>query len=114
MLRAEPQRWGEKKFDLLVDLAGKIASVLDYKHIDAATMRDNIYVPQGYQDVEEQWRQLRETWLQVLNGERPLPMTMVGPIQIDEPMQPVAELPLAQQPARPGLPPAEAQPGNGN
>jgi hypothetical protein len=112
-LRAEPQRWGEKKFDLLVDLVCKIGKALEYEHIDAATMRDNIYVPQGYQDVEEQWRQLRETWLQVLNGQRPLPMTVVGPVQVDEPMQPVAELPLAQQPARPALP-AEALPGNGN
>ena len=93
---------------------GKIAKALEYEHIDAATMRDNIYVPQGYQDVEEQWRQLRETWLQVLNGKRPLPMTVVGPVQVEEPLPLIPELPLAQQPARPALPPAEAQPDNGN
>jgi hypothetical protein len=114
MLKAEPQRWGEKKFDLLVDLVGRVATALDYNHIDAATLRDNMYVPKGYQDVEDQWSQLRAAWLQVLNGQRQIPMTMVGPIQVDAPMQPVAELPLAAQSARPALPPAEAQPDNGN
>lgn len=110
MLKAEPQRWGEKKFDLLVDLVVKMAKALDYDHIDAATLRDNVYVPQGYQDVEEQWRQIREAWQQVLNGQRPLAMTMVGPIQVEQPMQPVQELlpePHREpQPARPALPPA--------
>jgi hypothetical protein len=113
-LRAEPQRWGEKKFDLLVDLVCKIAKTLDYDHIDAATLRDNLYVPKGYQDVEEQGQQMRAALLEMLNGQRPLPMTVVGPVQVEQPMQPVAELPLAQQPARPALPPAQAQPDNGN
>jgi hypothetical protein len=114
MLRAEPQRWGEKKFDLLVDLVLKIAKTLDYDHIDAATLRDNVYVPKGYQDVEEQGQQMRAALLELLNGQRPLPMTMVGPVQVEEPMQPVAELPVAPQPARPALPPAQPQPGDGN
>ena len=111
MLRAEAQRWGEKKFDLLVDLVGKIAKALDYGHIDAATLRDNVYVPKGYQDVEEQGQQMRAALLEMLNGQRPLPMTMVGPVQVEAPLQPLAELPLAPQPARPALPPAEAPPG---
>jgi hypothetical protein len=107
-------RWLEKKFDLLVHLVYEIAQTLDYTHIDEAMLRDNTYVPQGYADVEAEWHQIRQAWLQVLNGQRPLPMTMVGPVQVDAPMPPVAELPLAQQPARPALPPAEVQPDNGN
>jgi hypothetical protein len=106
MLRLEPQRWGGRKYELLIDLVGKVAAALDYNHIDSATLRDNIYVPQGYQDVEEQWKQIREGWLQVLNGQRPMPMTMVGPVQVEAPMQPIAELPVVQ-PARAALPPAE-------
>jgi hypothetical protein len=109
MLRADNQGWGRRKFDLLVDLVGKIANTLDYEHIDAATLRDNVYVPQGYQDVEEQWRQIREAWQQVLNGQRPLSMTMVGPIQVEPPMQPVPELPV-QAVRAPALPPAENNP----
>lgn len=105
MLRADAQRWGERKFDLLVDLTCKIANALDYEHIDAATLRDNLYVPQGYQDVEEQWRQIREAWLQMLNGQRPLPVTMVGPVQVEQPMHPVQELPVPPRPVQPALPP---------
>jgi hypothetical protein len=109
MLKADSQRWGEKKFDLLVDLVGKIANTLDYGHIDGATLRDNVYVPKGYQDVEEQWRQIRDAWQQVLNGQRPLTMTMIGPIQVEQPMQSAQELPHAPQApqAPPLLPPAD-------
>jgi hypothetical protein len=115
LLKAEPQRWGEKKFDLLVDLVGKIAKALDYDHIDAATLQDNVYVPKGYQDVEEQWRQIREAWQQVLNGQRPLAMTMVGPIQVEQPMQPLQELlPEPHPEMRPALPSADARPDDGN
>jgi len=114
MLKADNMGWGRKKFELLVDLVGKMASALNYSHIDAAALRDNIYVPQGYQDVEEQWRQIRDAWLQLLNGQRPLPMTMVGPVQVEQPMQLIQELPSAPQPAQPALPPAAPPPGNGN
>ncbi len=104
MLKAEPQRWGEKKFDLLVDLVGKIGGHLGYDHIDEATLRDNMYVPKGYADVEEEWRQIRTAWLQVLNGQCPIAMTVLGPVQVETPMQLVQELPLPAQPAQPALP----------
>lgn len=117
-LRADGQRWADRKFELLVDLVEKIAAVLGYKHIDAATLRVNVYVPQAYQDVEEQWRQIREAWLQVLNGQRPVPMTMVGPVQVDQPMPLIPELPIAQPQAAPlpphALPPPNAEPNDGN
>ena len=113
MLRQEPQRWGERKLDLLVDLTEKIGRHLNYEHLDEATLRDNLYVPQGYSDVEEQLRQIREAWLQVLNGQRPLAMTMVGPVEVETPMRAVQELPPPQQPVQPALP-AAPPPGNGN
>lgn len=103
-LRADAQRWGQRKFELLVDLAAKMATTLDYTHIDEAALRDNLYVPQGYQDVEEQMRQIREAWLQVLNGQRPIPMTMVGPIQVEQPMGLIPELPSPTPPALPATP----------
>jgi hypothetical protein len=109
MLQQEPQRWGEKKLDLLVDLVSKIGDHLGYEHIDEATLRDNLYVPKGYSDVEEQWRQIREAWLQVLSGQRPMPMTMVGSVTVEQPMQLLQELPLA-----PALPPnAVVHPNDG-
>lgn len=99
MLRNANQRWGEKKFELLVDLAYEIGRMLGYTHIDKATLKDNLYVPQGYADVEEEQRQIRENVLKVLKGGQPIAMTMVGPVEVAEPLSPVEELP-----ARPALP----------
>jgi len=80
-------RWGERKFDLLVDLVYLIGQALGYRGIDKAAIRDNTYVPQGFADVEGEWHQIRKAWLEVLNGQRPLPMTMVGPVQVEEPLE---------------------------
>jgi hypothetical protein len=48
--------------------------------------------------------------LQVLNGQRPLVMTVVGPIQVEEPLKQVQEITVAQTRATnvpaPALPPA--------
>lgn len=79
--------WGEKKFDLLVDLVYEIGQALEYEHLDKALLRDNTYVPKGYGDVEEEWRQIRAAWLQVLNGQRPLVMTVLGTVQVEEPLE---------------------------
>lgn len=89
-------RWGERKFDLLVKLVHLIGQGLGYGTIDEAAIRDNTYVPQGYADVESEWQQIRKAWLDVLNGRRPVPTTMVGPVHIE----PLPELPDEVQKAR--------------
>ena len=99
MLKNNSQRWGEKKFELLVDLVYEMGKVLGYSNIDKATLRDNLYVPQGYEDREQQFSQIRDSLQKVLRGERPVPITMVGPIQVEEPLQAVEELPSLQRPA---------------
>jgi hypothetical protein len=86
-------RWAERKFDLLVNLVYLMGQNLDYGGIDEAAIRDNTYVPQGYADVEAEWQQIRKAWLDVLKGQRPLPMTMVGPVQVEEPTNIVGEIP---------------------
>lgn len=107
MVKAEPARWGEKKFDLLVDLVYQIGQNLDYDHIDKATLRDNLYVPKGYADAEDEWRQIRQAWLQLLNGLRPIAMTMVGPVQVEAPMKAAEEIavPHGSQEIKAALPP---------
>lgn len=95
MLRNNNQGWGERKFELLVTLAYEIGKSLGYDHIDKATLRDNVYVPKGYEDTEEQSRQIRAALLQVLRGERPIATTMVGPVEVVQPL-PAAEI-LPQQ-----------------
>jgi hypothetical protein len=101
MLKNNSQGWGEKKFELLIDLVYEMARTLGYDHIDKATLRDNLYVPQGYEDTEEQFRQIRAALLQVLKGERPVPVTTVGPVQVEEPIKAVEELETPQFPALP-------------
>ena len=108
MLRNNSQRWGERKFELLVDLASEMARNLGYDHIDKATLRDNMYVPQGYADQEEELRQIRATMLQVLRGERHIPIGMVGPVHVEEPLPAAEELTLPEQPKLPISAPAKA------
>lgn len=99
MVRNNPQGWGERKLELLVTLAYEIGRSLGYDHIDKATLRDNVYVPKGYEDNEEQSRQTQAALLQVLKGERPIATTMVGPVQFEQPLPPAQILP-----EHPGLP----------
>ncbi|MFL6310531.1 MAG: DUF6680 family protein [Terriglobales bacterium] len=101
----ELQRWAEKKFDLLIDLVYAIGQSLGYEAIDKAAMRDQTYVPQGYANVEAEQETIRKAVLELLTGRRPLPMTMVGPVQVEQPLPLVEQLPEPQQGARPALPP---------
>lgn len=101
MLKNNNQAWGEKKFELLIDLVYEMGKTLRFDHIDKATLRDNLYVPQGYEDREEQFSQIRATLLQVLRGECPVPVTMVGPVSVEEPLKAAEELPAPRQSALP-------------
>lgn len=105
MLKNNPRGWGEKKRELIVDLTFEIGKSLGYEHIDKATMLDNLYVPQGYEDREAQFQEIRGTLLQVLRGEHPIPVTMVGAVQVEKPFEPVEEIPPRRQPALPPPPP---------
>lgn len=113
LVKADPKGWGDRKYNLLVDLVHKVGQTLGYSHLDEAALRDNLYVPQGYSDMEEEMRQIRAAWLQVLNGQRSIPMTVLGPVQVEEPLGllPVMtearpELRAPAQAAQPALPPA--------
>jgi hypothetical protein len=77
----------QKKFDLLVELIYLMGQSLGYEDIDRSTIRDDNYVPQGYVHVEDQWTRIREAWLEVLDGKRPLSMTMIGPVEVQEPLK---------------------------
>lgn len=103
---ADPNRWNEKKFDLLIDLVYEMGQSLGYKNIDKAALRDNTYLPQGFVDVEAEWHQIRKAWLEVLAGQRPVPMTVVGPVQVREQINLAQQIDLPQ-PAQPVLPAAQ-------
>jgi hypothetical protein len=99
-------RWLDKKFDLLIDLVHVMGRSLGYD-IDKAAIQDNIYVPQWYVDVEEQWSHIRASWLELLKGERPLPVTMVGPVHLEKPLELPRELPSSEMKLQ--LPPNEKE-----
>jgi hypothetical protein len=86
MLRNNPRGWGDRKYELLITLAYETGQSIGYAHIDKATLRDNIYVPQGYDDIEQQSGDIRSSLLQVLRGQRAIPVTMLGPVQVEEPL----------------------------
>jgi hypothetical protein len=92
MLRSNAQGWAERKFELVITLATEIGNSLGYTHIDKATLRDNIYVPQGYEDNEEQARQIRALLLKVLKGESPIPVTMLRPVQVEQCLSAIPEI----------------------
>jgi hypothetical protein len=92
--RAQPgeiNRWADKKFDLLIDLVFEIGKSLGYEKIDKAALRDQTYVPQGYANVEAENEAIRKAMLELLMGKRPLPVTMLGPVQTELPLPLVAE-----------------------
>ena len=99
---------GEKKFDLLVELLYLMAQSLDYKDIDKAAIRDYTYVPQGYANRESEDQQMRKALSEVLGAQRPLTVTMLGPVQVEQPMKLVEEIFFA--PTSTALPGRRAEP----
>lgn len=106
--RAQPgddlNRWGEKKFDLLIELVYAIGKSLGYEAIDKPALRDQTYVPQGYANVEAENEAIRKAVLEVLTGKRPMPMTMLGPVQVEPPLGLVPEIAAEPPLRRPALP----------
>jgi hypothetical protein len=97
-------RWIQKKFDLLVELVYLIGQSLGYGDIDRTAIRDDTYFPKGYADTEEESQRMRKAWLEVLNGQRPLLMTILGPVQVEKPMNLIEEITPPQATPR-ALPP---------
>jgi hypothetical protein len=83
LLGDDLKRWGEKQDDLVVDLLHTMANNLGYD-IDKVTIRKNGYYPKGYIEVENELHALRKVALEVFGGKRPLPMAIVGPVEVGE------------------------------
>ena len=103
--RKDPNRWLEKKFDLLVELVYLMGQALGYNDIDRVAIREHTYMPQGYADVETELHQIRKSWLEILSGLHAIPMTMVGPVHLKDPLPVVEEITLPENRQR-VLPPA--------
>jgi len=74
-------RWVETKVDRLVKLLLEMAKSLGYK-MDEAAIRTNLYLPQGFVQVEEETHALRKAVLEVFSGQRPLQTGVIGSVQV--------------------------------
>ncbi len=71
------EQWNIKRVDFLVELLYNMAQVLDYE-FDKTHIKNSSYSPVAYENVDEEQRLLRLGLIDVLNGKRPLPMTIIN------------------------------------
>jgi hypothetical protein len=72
-----PEQWAVKRVDLLVELLHKMAQVLDYD-FDKTHIKNSSYSPVAHGNIEDEQKVLRAGLIQVLEGKRPIPMTVVN------------------------------------
>jgi len=70
-------QWNVKRIDLLVELLHKMARVLDYD-FDKTHIKNSSYSPRVHGETEEQQSVLRKGLVEVLEGKRPLPMSITN------------------------------------
>ena len=80
------ETWESRRADLMVDFLHSMAVALGYSY-DKATIKQGAYYPVGYGDAEKDNLDIRKMWLQVLRGERQLPMK--AEVYTNQPPQPV-------------------------
>jgi len=72
-----PEQWAVKRVDLLVELLHKMAQVLDYD-FDKTHIKNSSYSPVAHGNIENEQQALRAGLIQVLEGKRPIPMSVVN------------------------------------
>jgi hypothetical protein len=68
------EAWGTRKDELLVDLLYEMSTALGY-NFDKVQIKAGSYYPSGYGEAENDNLQIRKLWLDILKGNRKLPMT---------------------------------------
>lgn len=69
------EQWSVKRVELLVELLHKMARVLDYD-FDKTHIKNSSYSPRAHGETEDQQALLRRGLIEVLDGKRPLPMSI--------------------------------------
>lgn len=72
------ESWDARRSDLLLELLYAMSLVLGYS-FDKAQIKTGTYYPRGYGDADSDHLQTRKMWLEVLKGERALPMEVRKP-----------------------------------
>jgi hypothetical protein len=65
--------WEQRRQELLVDLLYEISLAIGYS-FDKSGIKTGAYAPQAYIDFESENTETRKLWLEVLRGQRELPM----------------------------------------
>ncbi len=86
-------RWVDKRRELLVDLIYEMGQNLGYD-IDKVTIKNNAYYPKGHWEIESEQHALRKAALKVFSGEAPIVSTLVGPVEVTQPLPPPDDLAL--------------------
>jgi hypothetical protein len=71
-----PEQWGQTQTDLLGDLLFEMGTALGY-HFDRVTLKRNVYYPKGWNVIEAEQAQLRQSAVAVFEGKRPLKIEVV-------------------------------------
>ncbi len=68
------EAWSTRKDELLVDLLYEMSTSLGY-NFDKVQIKAGSYYPSGYGDAENETVQIRKLWLDILKGNKRLPMS---------------------------------------
>jgi hypothetical protein len=83
------ESWEARRSDLLLELLYSMSLALGYSY-DKSQIKTGTYYPRGYGDAESDHLQTRKLWLEVLKGERALPMKAFTSQPPPPPAQPPA------------------------
>lgn len=72
-----PDQWNIKRTELFVELLHKMAQVLDYD-FDKTHIKNSSYSPAAHGNTEAELKALRVGLIEMLEGKRPIPMTIVN------------------------------------
>ena len=77
------EQWSVRRIDLLIELLHKMAKVLDYD-FDKTHIKNSFYSPRVHGETEDEQNTLRKGLIEVLAGNRPLPMLITNWPSSDE------------------------------
>jgi hypothetical protein len=83
--------WVERRKGLLTDLIYEMGQSLDYD-IDKDTIKTQVYYPRGQWEVETEQHALRKALLKVFSGQAPVVSTIVGQVEVIQPLPPPDDL----------------------
>jgi hypothetical protein len=69
------EAWATRKNELLVELLYEMSTALGY-NFDKVQIKAGSYYPSGYQEAENDNLQIRKLWLEILKGEKKLPLSV--------------------------------------